>query len=70
MLDMSKKMIRWALTSNDPTQSNTKSVFIVTTNCWIIYSFAKALKESLLQINNSSYHELCSLRSDKPHGLG
>ena len=56
MLDMSKKMIRWALTSNDPTQSNTKSVFIVTTNCWIICS--------------SVNHEFCSLRFDKPQGLG
>ena len=45
-------------------------MFIVTTICWIIYSFAKALKESLQQINNSSYHELCSLRSDEPHEPG
>ena len=44
-------------------------MFIVTTNHWIICSFAKALKESLLQINNSSYHELCSLRSDEPQEL-
>ena len=56
MLDMSKKMTRWALTSNDPTQSNTKLVFIVTTNCWIICS--------------SANHEFCSLRFDKPQGLG
>ena len=45
-------------------------MFIVTTNHWIICSFAKALKESLLQINNSSYHELCSLRSDEPQEPG
>ena len=54
------------MTPNDQTQSNTKSVFIVTTNRWIIYSSTNALKESLQQINNSSYHELYSLRSNKP----